>query len=277
MIPRSRGTKAKIRNIMSGVCTPRYPLRLDENQSHPCCAAKRQARADPNAAYGRGTASAVRGTRASRSDSSVAGCADGNAPWRVAWPSSGRDIDFQKWTLNIRKSIWHQHLGPVKTEESEKTMPLDEEMIADLLRWRAGNALRPGRAIGSSPVHVWLVVSHSGPRPSCATTSLLLLGARASPSTSIGMSSATHSRPYWLKTDEDVKTVQSLMRHANSNITMDIYTHAVSSKKRRGSKQGGGDGSAAGQESPSGGVHRGYGLMCTFLCTTPFQQLLLSC
>ncbi len=32
--------------------------------------------------------------------------------------------------------------------------------------------------------------------------------------------------------DEDVKTVQSLMRHASS-ITMDIYTHAVSSKKRR--------------------------------------------
>jgi integrase/recombinase XerD len=33
--------------------------------------------------------------------------------------------------------------------------------------------------------------------------------------------------------DEDVKTAQSLMRHANSNITMNIYTHAVSSKKRR--------------------------------------------
>jgi len=33
--------------------------------------------------------------------------------------------------------------------------------------------------------------------------------------------------------DEDVKTVQSLMRRANSNITMNIYTHAVSSKKRR--------------------------------------------
>jgi len=33
--------------------------------------------------------------------------------------------------------------------------------------------------------------------------------------------------------DEDVKTVQSLMRHANSNITMNIYTHAVGSKKRR--------------------------------------------
>jgi hypothetical protein len=30
-----------------------------------------------------------------------------------------------------------------------------------------------------------------------------------------------------------VKTVQSLMRHSNSNITMNIYTRAVSSKKRQ--------------------------------------------
>jgi integrase len=48
-----------------------------------------------------------------------------------------RDIDFGKRTLNIRKSIWQQHLGPVKTDESEKVMPLDDEMIADLLRWRS--------------------------------------------------------------------------------------------------------------------------------------------
>lgn len=47
------------------------------------------------------------------------------------------DIDFQKRTLNIRKSIWQQHLDPVKTDESEKTMPLGKEMVADLLRWRA--------------------------------------------------------------------------------------------------------------------------------------------
>ena len=77
--------------------------------------------------------------------------------------------------------------------------------------------------------------------------------------------------------DEDVKTVQSLMRHANSNITMNIYTHAVSSKKAPGSKHGGGDDSAAGQEGANGGRHRGYGLMFTFLCTTPSQQLLISC
>jgi integrase len=31
-----------------------------------------------------------------------------------------QDVDFHNRTLSIRKSIWQQHLDPVKTEESEK-------------------------------------------------------------------------------------------------------------------------------------------------------------
>jgi hypothetical protein len=31
---------------------------------------------------------------------------------------------------------------------------------------------------------------------------------------------------------EDVKTVQELLRHANSKITLDVYTQAVNSNKR---------------------------------------------
>jgi integrase len=33
---------------------------------------------------------------------------------------------------------------------------------------------------------------------------------------------------------EDVKTVQELLRHANSRITLDVYTQAVNSNKRAG-------------------------------------------
>ena len=32
---------------------------------------------------------------------------------------------------------------------------------------------------------------------------------------------------------EDVKTVQELLRHANSRITLDIYTQAMTSAKRQ--------------------------------------------
>jgi len=37
---------------------------------------------------------------------------------------------------------------------------------------------------------------------------------------------------------EDVKVVQELLRHANSKITMDVYTQALSPAKRKA--QGGG-------------------------------------
>lgn len=47
-----------------------------------------------------------------------------------------QDINWFEKTLTSRKSIWNQRLGPVKTEESEKFLPLDDEMLADLLRWR---------------------------------------------------------------------------------------------------------------------------------------------
>ncbi len=64
-----------------------------------------------------------------------------------------------------------------------------------------------------------------------------------------------------------MKTVQSLMRHANSSITMDIYTHAVSSKKRRAQAK------VVEMILPKGKTSagaRGGRLMCTFLCTMTF-------
>jgi integrase len=47
-----------------------------------------------------------------------------------------RDINWFDKTLSIHKAIWHQRVGPVKTECSERTMPLDDAMLRDLQRWR---------------------------------------------------------------------------------------------------------------------------------------------
>ena len=49
----------------------------------------------------------------------------------------------------------------------------------------------------------------------------------------IGWHSFRHSFGTLLKANgEDVKTVQELLRHANSRITLDVYTQAVNSHKR---------------------------------------------
>ena len=49
----------------------------------------------------------------------------------------------------------------------------------------------------------------------------------------IGWHTFRHSFGTLLKANgEDVKTVQELLRHANSRITLDVYTQAVNSNKR---------------------------------------------
>lgn len=49
----------------------------------------------------------------------------------------------------------------------------------------------------------------------------------------IGWHTFRHSFSTLLKANgEDVKTVQELLRHANSRITLDVYTQAVNSHKR---------------------------------------------
>ena len=142
------------------------------------------------------------------------------------------DIDFGKRTLNIRKSIWQQHLGPVKTEESEKVMPLDDEMITDLLRWRGETRYAKDGD--------WIFASNrmKGRQPLWPEALMRNYIRPAAQRAEIPKAITWHVFRHTFSTllaenDEDVKTVQSLMRHANSNITMNIYRHAVSSKKRR--------------------------------------------
>jgi site-specific recombinase XerD len=54
----------------------------------------------------------------------------------------------------------------------------------------------------------------------------------------IGWHTFRHSFGTLLKGNgEDVKTVQELFRHANSRITLDVYTQAVNSNKRAAQQQ----------------------------------------
>ncbi len=111
-------------------------------------------------------------------------------------------------------------------------MPLDDEMIADLLRWRGETRyakdgdwiIASNRMKGRQPL--W---------PEAITRNYIRPAAERA---EIVKPITWHVFRYTFSTllaenDEDVKTVQSLMRHAKSNITMNISTHAVSSKKRR--------------------------------------------
>jgi site-specific recombinase XerD len=55
----------------------------------------------------------------------------------------------------------------------------------------------------------------------------------------IGWHTFRHSFGTVLKANgEDVKTVQELLRHANSRITLDVYRQAVNSNKRAAQSKG---------------------------------------
>src|SRR5216684_2885802 len=230
-ITRSHGTKAKIRNIMSAICS--HAVRYGWMTTNPIRAVRQSAKRErivvPLTAE---ELQKLFAELAPRERTLVLLDVPTGMRRGEVLATQWCDIDFNKKTLNIRRSIWHQHVGPVKTEESEKTMPLGEEIITDLLRWRKETPyaqeqdwiFASARMKGRQPL--W---------PEAVMRNYICPAAvRAGITKHINWHVFRHTFSTLLaENDEDVKTVQSLMRHANSAITMDIYTHAVSSKKRR--------------------------------------------
>ena len=141
------------------------------------------------------------------------------------------DVDFGSLELRVTRSIWHQVVGNCKTEASAKPVPLDDYLAEDLLNWRRQSAYpMAGDWVFASPKmrgeqpywpdnimkrHIWPVAREAGIHKN------------------IGWHTFRHTFGTLLKANgEDVKTVQELLRHANSRITLDVYTQAVTSNKR---------------------------------------------
>jgi integrase len=229
-IKRSRGTKAKIRNIMSAVCT--HAIRYGWMKMNPIRAVRQSAKREripvPLTAEELHRLFAELGVR---ERTLVLLAASTGLRRGELLALQWQDIGFQEKTLNVRKSIWHQHLGPVKTEESEKVMPLDQEMIACLERWR--------RETAYAQAGDWIFASERmrGRQPLWPDSLMRNYIARSAKRAGISKTVSWHVFRHTFSTllvgnGEDVKTAQSLMRHANPNITMALYTHPVSSKKR---------------------------------------------
>ncbi len=138
--------------------------------------------------------------------------------------------------MRIHKSIWKQHLGRVKTEESEKVSPLDDEMLPDLERWRQQTpyASEDDWVFASPRMHgkqpLWPeAVMRCHIRPAAKRAGITKL---------ITWHCFRHSfSTLPVANDNDVKTVQHMMRHANSRITLDLYTGAINEKTRRAQSQ----------------------------------------
>jgi integrase len=141
------------------------------------------------------------------------------------------DVDFENLELRVTRSIWHQVVGDCKTEASAKPVPLDSYMAEDLLRWhRQSPYPMPTDYVFASP-------TMKGKQPywpdNLMKRYIRPVARKAGIHKNIGWHTFRHTFGTLLKANgEDVKTVQELLRHANSRITLDTYTQAVNSTKR---------------------------------------------
>ena len=141
------------------------------------------------------------------------------------------DVDFENLELHVTRSISLQRVGPCKTEASQKPVPLDPELAEVLLLWRRRSPYpMDGDWVFASP-------ASKGELPYWSY-SLFRVYIRpalkaAGITGKVGWHTFRHSFATILKSHgEDVKTVQELLRHANSSVTMNLYAQAVTDIKR---------------------------------------------
>ena len=145
------------------------------------------------------------------------------------------DVNFLTMEVAVKRSCVRGRFGAVKTEASGTPVPLHPLVSALLVDWRK-MSLYPGdadflfpseRMNGTQPLMPDMVLKKII-RPALKTVGIT--------GKTIGWHSFRHSLATNLRSlGVDVKVAQELFRHANSRITMDVYTRAVSADKRNAS------------------------------------------
>lgn len=229
-IKRARGTKAKIRNLMSALFT--HAMRYEWLDRNPIKLVRQSAKRERIPAVLELWELQLLLSKLAVRERTLA-LLDAGTGLRVSellalrW----RDVDFDHLELQVTRAIWHQIVGDCKTEASAKPVPLDSYMADDLQRWRKQSAYP------MDDDYIFASETMRGKQPYWPDNLMrrhILPVARANGiHKRIGWHTFRHSFGTLLKANgEDVKTVQELLRHANSRITLEVYTQAVTSHKR---------------------------------------------
>jgi integrase len=143
-----------------------------------------------------------------------------------------RDINFDDNEVSITRSIVMQVVGPCKTEASQKPIPLDPYLAEALQQWRQHTQYKaPDDWVFASP-------EANGRRPYWGQSIMRIVIRPAAVMVGItrrfGWHTFRHTYSSLLKANgADTKVMQELLRHASSRVTLDTYTQAFLSHKRK--------------------------------------------
>ena len=143
-----------------------------------------------------------------------------------------QDVRFSVLEIRLVRAIVDGLVGDMKTEASRKPVPLDSALAKVLSDWRSRTTYnRDEDWVFASPEKL----GHQPYWPDSALRRVIRPAAlRAGIVKHIGWHTFRHSFATLLKANgEDVKVVQESLRHANSRITLDVYTQGLMPTKRR--------------------------------------------
>lgn len=229
--PLSRGSKAKIRNIMSALFS--HAIRWEWATRNPITSVRQSAKREavPDVLT---VDELVRLLSAIPEPFRTAVFLDGSSGLRVGellglkW----EDVDFENQVIYIRRSIVKQRVGPPKTEASQKPIPLTKELARALRLWKM-------KTIYNRPDDwVYASLPMNGTQPYWPNSIYRVYIKRAAKAVGlkkrIGWHTFRHSFGTILNANgENPKVIQELLRHATLKVTMDTYVQAVSDEKRK--------------------------------------------
>src|SRR6266852_3586114 len=141
------------------------------------------------------------------------------------------DVDFEVLVLHIRRSVVAMVQELPKTEASQTDVPLDAQLAESLFTWRQRCAY--------ATLADWVFASPQmkGKQPYWPGTLWRYYGRPALKRAKVTKNVTYHTFRHTFGTllnanGENAKVVQELLRHASLKVTTDVYMQAVSSQKR---------------------------------------------
>jgi integrase len=230
-VPLARGTKAKIRNVMSALFS--HAIRWEWSDRNPITSVRQSAKRQrvPDILLPEEITAILdklpEPLRTAVELDAFTGLRRGELIG-LQW----QDIDFQDLVIHVRRSVVQMVNGSTKTEASAKDIPFDAELAESLKR------LKETSVYSSDTDWVFASIKMKGKQPLWPDSLWSRHGKPAVAAAKVMKRVAYHTFRHTFGTllnanGENPKVVQELLRHANFKVTTDTYMQALSPDKRR--------------------------------------------